>query len=161
MLRIMKILLILSVAVWGLIGAFGNLHDWNGTFSAVSATVSMTTFDGGSNDWRATDNPLVITMGAVLIPTLKLAAALLCLTGAWRMWMSRAADAAAFATAKTLALTGCALAVFMLFTGWIVIAETWFELWRSDAMRDAALGSAFRYGGMIALIALLVGAPDE
>lgn len=161
MLRIMKILLVISVAAWGLLGAFGNFIDWSGTTGAVSATVSMASFDGGAADWRATTNPLVITAGAVLIPTLKLAAALLCLTGAWRMWMARAGDAATFATAKTWALAGCAVAVFLLFTGWIVIAETWFELWRSDGMRDVALGSAFRYGTMIGVIAIFVAGHDE
>ncbi len=161
MLRMMKILLVLSVAAWGLLGAFGNIADWNGTIGAVSATVSMSTFEGGSDSWRAITNPAIITAGAALIPTLKLMAALLCLTDAWRMWSQRAGDPPAFATAKSLALAGCAVAVFLLFAGWIVIAETWFELWRSDAMRDAALGSAFRYAGMIGVIALIVGAHDD
>ncbi len=161
MLRIMKILLVLSVAMWGLLGAFGNISDWSGTTGAVAAATSMSTFDGGSDDWRATTNPVVIIAGAVFIMLLKIITALLCLAGAWRMWTARTSDAAAFATAKTFALTGCAVAIFMLFTGWIVIAETWFELWRSDAMRDVALGAAFRYCGMIGLIALFVGGRDD
>jgi hypothetical protein len=40
-----------------------------------------------------------------------------------------------------------------------VIGESWFEFWRSDALRPATDG-AFRYGGFIALIALMVGARD-
>tara|TARA_R110001599_G_scaffold115128_3_gene281490 strand:- start:410 stop:643 length:234 start_codon:yes stop_codon:yes gene_type:complete len=77
------------------------------------------------------------------------------------MWRTRAGAAAAFAKAKTLALAGCAVAILMLFSGWIVIADTWFELWRSDVLREAALDSAFRYCGMIGLIALFVGIHDE
>ena len=77
------------------------------------------------------------------------------------MWTARAGDAAAFSKAKTYALAGCAVAIFMLFTGWIVIAETWFELWRSEVLREAALDAAFRYCGMIGLIALFVGMRDE
>ena len=49
----------------------------------------------------------------------------------------------------------------MLFTGFIVIAESWFELWRSDVMRGPVLDSAFRYGGMIALIAVFVAVKEE
>ena len=161
MLRIMKILLVLSVASWALLGAFGNINDWSGTVDAVEATTSMSTFEGGTDDWRATSNRTVIMTGAVLIPIFKLIAGFLCVTGALRMWTARAGDAVDFASAKKWALTGCAIAVFMLFSGWIVIAETWFELWRSDVLRDAALGAAFRYGGMIALIALFVGAHDD
>jgi len=160
MLRAMKIVLVLSVAVFGLVGAFGNIDDWAGTKGAVAATTSMATFEGGAS-WRATSNPAVIVTGAVLIPLFKTIGALLCLAGAWLMWSARAAEAAAFAKAKTLALSGCMVFVFMLFAGWIVIAETWFELWRSDAMRSAALESAFRYAGFIGLIALIVGAREE
>ncbi len=77
------------------------------------------------------------------------------------MWTARAGDPAAFSASKKWALTGCGVAVFMLFAGWIVIAETWFELWRSEVLRDVALDSAFRYAALIALIALFVGANDD
>ncbi len=161
MLRIMKIILILSVAMWGVFGVLGNIVDWGGTTGAVGATTSMATFEGGADDWRATSNPAVIMAGAIFIVLLKSATALLCFAGAWKMWTTRAEDRAVFGQAKTYALTGCAIAVFMLFFGWIVIAESWFELWRSELLREAALGSAFRYAGMIALIGLFVGADND
>lgn len=159
MLRILKILLVLAVATWGLLGAFGNFHDWQGTKGAVAATLSMATFEGG-DDWRATASPALILAGALAIPALKLLTALLCLAGARRMWAARGGDTASFDAAKSLALAGCAVAVLMLFAGWIVIAETWFELWRSEAMREAALDAALRYGAFIGIIALFVGARD-
>lgn len=161
MLRIVKILLVVAVAMWALLGAFGNINDWNGTTGAVSAATSMSTFKGGSEDWRATTNPVVVVAGASFILISKIVVGILCLSGAWMMWTARASDTATFARAKTYALAGCAYAMFMLFAGWIVIAETWFELWRSDVFGAMALGAAFRYGGMIALIALLVGARDD
>ncbi len=51
--------------------------------------------------------------------------------------------------------------MIMLFGGFIVIGETWFEMWRSDVLRDLSLQSAFRYGGMITLIALFVGSLED
>lgn len=161
MLRILKILLIVSVGTWAVLGAFGNILDWNGTTGAVAATTSMSTFDGGADDWRATSNPAIVLAGALAIILLKSASAILCLTGAWQMWTARGADTVAFSKAKTYALAGCGVAIFMLFSGWIVIAETWFELWRSEVLREAALDAAFRYCGMIGLIALFVGMRDE
>lgn len=160
-LRVTKILLILSVALWGLIGVYGNIADWNGTVFAMEATTSMSAFDGGTDDWRATTNPAIILIGSLYIVILKIITALLCFAGAWRMWQARASDTATFANAKTLALAGCAVAIFMLFSGWIVVAETYFELWRSNIWRDAALDSAFRYCGMIGVIALVVGARED
>lgn len=160
-LRITKIVLILSVAMWSLIGVYGNIADWAGTTYAMEATTSMSAFDGGTDDWRATTNPAIIIIGSLYIVILKIITALLCFVGAWRMWQARNGDTVTFASAKTLALTGCAIAIFMLFSGWIVIAETYFELWRSDIWRDAALDSAFRYCGMIGVIALIVGARED
>ena len=159
MLRIMKIVLVLSVALWGLLGARGNIVDWKGTTGAVAAVTAMSTFAGGAHRWEATTNPVVILAGATFIVLFKVTAALLCSAGAWRMSAHRASDAETFGRAKTLALTGCVVAVFGLFGGWTVIGEGWFEFWRSDALRAAGDG-AFRYGGFIALIALMVGAPD-
>ncbi len=160
MLRIAKVFLIFAVAMWGLVGAFGNVTDWDGTIGAVGAATSMATFEGGVDSWKATTNPAVIFAGALFIMLSKVLAGLLCLAGAWRMLVTRGDDAA-FAKAKTLALTGCAVAVFMLFGGFIVIAESWFELWQSEVMRAPVLESAYRYAGMIALIALFVGAREE
>ncbi len=160
MLRISKILLVVTVALWGFIGGLHNVLDWGGTLGAVGAVTSMATFDGGATSWQATSNPAVVWLGALLILLPKLGSASLCTIGASRMWRARRSDAATFAAAKGMALVGCAVAVIMLFGGFLIIAESWFELWRSEAMRGLVLESAFRYAGMIALIALFVGTQD-
>ena len=121
----------------------------------------MTTFERGIDDWRATSSVPVIWAGALFITLAKTTTGVLCLLGALRMWAARKRDASAFAKSKELALAGCGIGMILLFAGWIVIAESWFELWRSDAMRDIALQSAFRYGGMITLIALFVANSDD
>ena len=161
MLRNFKILLVCSVVLWGGVGAFLNVLDWGGTLGAVGAATSMATFEGGAEAWQATSNSLVIWLGALFIMLSKVTAAALCGVGAWRMWGARSSDGSAFNAAKEFALAGCAVAVFMLFAGLIVVAESWFELWRSDAMRGPVLESAFRYAGMIGLIALFVASSDE
>lgn len=161
MLRMTKILLVVCVASWGLLGASGNVTDWDGTLGAVRAAASMATIEGGTESWRATSNTIVIWMGALMITLSKLAAAILCSIGAVKMWRARTGDAAAFDAAKKAALAGCGIAMVMLFGGFIVIGETWFEMWRSDVLRDLSLQSAFRYGGMITLIALFVGTPED
>lgn len=161
MLRTAKVLLIATVALWGFIGAFGNITDWSGTIAAVGAVTSKVTFDGGATSWQATSSPVVILIGALFIMLSKVAAGVMCTIGAQRMWRARTGDALEYAAAKEIALTGCMIAVIMLFGGFIVIAESWFELWRSDVMRGQVLESAFRYGGMIMLIALFVATKDE
>ncbi|HSG88106.1 MAG TPA: DUF2165 family protein [Pseudomonadales bacterium] len=161
MLRIAKTLLVCSVVLWGLVGAFHNILDWSGTLGAVGAATSMATFEGGAESWQATSSMVIVWAGALFICLSKLLTAGLCGVGATRMWAARGAGAAEFEAAKSFALTGCAVAVLMLFGGFIVIAESWFEMWRSDVMRGPVLQSAFRYGGMIALIALFVATRDD
>ena len=100
MLRIVKIGLVLSVALWGILGARGNIADWKGTTGAVAAVTSMSTFAGGADRWEATTNPVVILAGAVFIVLFKVTTALMCLFGAWRMAAHRTSDAEAFGRAK-------------------------------------------------------------
>ena len=159
--RILKIVLILSVAAWGILGAFGNLTDWNGAVKAVSAVTSMATIRGGAESWQATSSQPLIFIGAAFIPLLKIVCGILCLMGANHMWRARAGTAQEFQLAKSYALSGCAVAIILLFAGWIVIAAVWFELWRSPTLGRSALDTAFRYGGFIALIALFVSARDD
>ena len=82
------------------------------------------------------------------------------------MWRNRSHSGqgkdSAFAVSKTLAIAGCLVAVFGLFFGWIVVGEGWFEFWRDAGLNglEGAGFAAFRYGGFIALIAVLI-AQDE
>lgn len=161
MLRTSKILLILAVAVWGYLGAMHNLMDWSGTLGAVGAVTSMATIEGGPDSWQAISNPILSWAGALFICLSKLAAALLCTVGAFAMWQARNESEMAFAQAKRAALAGCGLAMFMLFMGFIVIADGFFELWRSPEMAGPVLGSAFRYGAMILLIGVFVAVSDD
>jgi len=161
MLRTIKVLLILTVGIWGLIGALGNLGDWHSVVEKVKMTTSMTTWEGGEQDWRATSNPIVVYLGAAMIPVAKILSGLLCITGAWRLWRARVVGGLPFEKAKTLALAGCGIALLMLFAGWIVVADTWFQAWRSETLRDSALGTAFRYAGFVGLIALFVAVRDD
>ena len=161
MLRIAKIVLIVFVGLWGLFGAMTNILGWQDTLGGVGTATSMASVTGGEDSWKATTSPIVIWVGAVFIVGSKLAAAVLCGLGAWRMWGARAADVATFQAAKHLALTGCAVAAVMLFGGFVVIAEGWFEFWRSSTIGSAVLATAFRYGAMILLVGLFVSMPDE
>lgn len=159
-LRIIKILLIAVVALWGFLGAFLNVVDWGGTTGSVEAAVSMATWEGGAESWQATSSQALIWVGALFIMLSKLTAGSLCAVGCIKMWQLRSSDGDSFQASKEFALAGCAVAMIMLFGGFIVVAETWFEMWRSDVLRGPSLQSAFRYGGMIMLIGLFVGMKD-
>ena len=161
MIRTAKIALIVTVALWGFIGALGNILDWNQALGAVTAVTSMGSFEGGNERWQATTNPMVIWLGALFIMLSKVTTGVMCAVGAKKMWQARSGDAAGFNAAKAFGLTGCVVAVIMLFGGFLVIAESWFELWRSESGIRMALDDAFRYAGMITLIAIFVAVTDN
>ena len=161
MVRIMKISLIVTVALWGFFGALGNILDWNQALGAVAAVTSMATFEGGAESWQATTNPMIMWLGALFIMLSKLSTGIMCGVGSARMWQVRGGNVADFTAAKSIALAGCAVAVVMLFGGFLVIAESWFELWRTQGTIRLALTDAFRYAGMITLIAIFVATTND
>ncbi len=161
MIRTAKVGLIVVAALWGFVGALGNILDWDQALGSVAAVTSMTSFEGGSESWQAMTSPALSWLGALFIVSSKLATGILCAIGARRMWQSRDGDAANFALAKQFALTGCAVGAIMLFGGFLVIAESWFELWRTVGPIRMALTDAFRYAGLLMLIAIFVGQHDE
>jgi len=161
MIRTAKIGLIVVAALWGFVGALGNILDWDQALGAVAAVTSMSTFEGGADSWQAMTSPVLSWLGALFIVSGKLGTGVLCTIGARQMWRSRNGDATNFALAKQYALTGCAVGAIMLFGGFLVIGESWFELWRTEGPIRMALTDAFRYAGLLMLIAIFVGQRDE
>ena len=158
MLRIVKIVLIVLVAAWGLIGGIKNFADVDGGLGAVQAVMNPPE-SAGLPDWQKVSNPIAVWIGWLIIPLGKLGAAALCASGAWRMWASRKIESASFNQAKELAIAGCGVAIAMLFGGFFVVGEVYFNLWMTP-LGDIALPSAFRMIGCIGVIALFVAQKD-
>jgi len=85
MIRIVKVGLIVTVALWGYFGALGNVLNWDETLGAVAAVTSMVTLEGGAESWQATSSPALIWLGALFIMLSKLSAGVLCTMGAGQM----------------------------------------------------------------------------
>ena len=161
MFRLVKVGLMGAAALWAITSALYNITNWGETLTYVEAVTSMSLIEGGADSWKATSNPAIVWLGALFIFLSKVAAAVLCSIGTWRMWQARSGGAEAFAAAKQLGLAGCGIAVIMLFGGFIAIAENFFDLWRAADAGDAILSAAYRYGGVMALIGIFVGATDD
>ena len=151
MVRYLKILLILLVGLWALFGAMVNLSKPN---PQVAATV-MSMEDVPGIHRRAIENPALARLAWSTIPFGKLTAAVLCFGGAVRLWRQRRASAADFDRAKSWAISGCAVAMAMLYGVFIVFMDGFFEAWRTPLGQQAA-STAFSYFGCIALIAVFV-----
>jgi predicted small integral membrane protein len=160
MLRIVKIVLAATVAAFGFICGIFDLIHWRATVETVGMVTSMTGWPGGASSWQAVSSAPLSWLGAVWIIAGDLVAAVLCAASVARMWSARNGAGAEFAAGKRLALAGCGILAIMLFGGFTVLAETWFELYRSDAMRVPVLDTAYRYLGSVLLIALFIAARE-
>ncbi|EAQ98145.1 DUF2165 family protein [Congregibacter litoralis] len=161
MYRLVKVGLMATAAWWAISAALYNLSHWTESLSYVEAVTTMSLFEGGTDRWQATSNPIVIWAGLLFIFGGKVAAAIMCSMGTWRMWKAHDADPETFVEARQIGMAGCGIAVIMLFGGFIGIAENFFELWRSPDIGGSVLSGAYRYGGVMALIGILVGATDD
>jgi predicted small integral membrane protein len=160
MLRVVKMVLIAWVAIFAFLSGIFDLVHWGNTVEAVGMVTSMNSWPGGATSWKAINSALLNGLGALWIIGGDLTAAVLCIAGVARLWRARYAHEGEFALAKRIALAGCGVLVIMLFGGFIVLAEAWFELWRSDALRGPVLDTAYRYLGSILLIALFVASKE-
>ena len=155
--RLVKIFLVLSVGLWGLIGAVGNLSGLPETYTAVEQVTTMSGVpDGVGPPWR-TDNAAVVWLGVVVIVLGKLAA-LAGGVGGVHMLKHVKSSADEFAKSKTWAVAGCSMAFALMFFSFTVVAESAFFMFFSPEAGAGAL--AFRFSGSFALIALFVAQPE-
>jgi len=157
--RIIKIILIVLVGLWGLIGGLGNLASTESGFAATAEVVGATG-RGGVADWQRIESPLLIWAAWALLPIGKLATAVLCLYGAWQMWLSRRSPEIEFNAAKAFGLLGCGIAIAMMFGIFVVAANTYFRLWQAE-QAARVMPIAFGYISSIGIIALFVNQPDR
>lgn len=159
MIRSLKILLAGIVAYWGLIGVMGNLLSLDITYEYVEMVTSFTGIapkEGAEFPPWQTSNPIIVSLGVLLIVSGKLGAFIFCSLGVYKMIKAHKASAEVFAQAKQFAVFGCGLAIVMLFGGFIVIGETMYLMWANPDGASSAQ-AAWRYGGFMALIMIFIG----
>lgn len=159
MIRYTKMLLTLAVALWGLLGGFGNLANYQEGAQSVEAVLSMETLpEDVSRKGHGEPPPFVTSLGFAFIWVLKLLGGSLCLIGLFRMWTSRNADVREFAAAKRWSIAGCGLLVFMLFFGFSLVAVGPFKLYLSPLISAVELAALF--AAQIGIIMVFLHQPE-
>ena len=157
--RYIKMVMILFVGIFGLLGACHNLIAFENDIGLISQVVT----GAGAHSvaaWQQIENPLLVWLCWSVIPVSKFTCGVLCLAGTTRMWAARHADGESFQQAKNLGLAGCGVMLAMLFGVFILIAETWFQQWQT-ALGAAILPAAHRYMLTVGLLALFVNLRDD
>lgn len=151
--RLCKLAVLLTVALWVSLVAFGNITDYRSNWPFVQHVLAMDTiFPHAGIGWRAIASPVLQRAAYALIIAVEVVVALLCWVGAWRLWRARRASAVAFQHAKRVATCGLALGVVLWLGGFIAVGGEWFGMWMSSQWNGIA--SAFRFA--VVLLGLLL-----
>jgi predicted small integral membrane protein len=158
--RYLKIIAALFIGLLGLLAFLNNLFNIASAQSFVSAVLSAP-----EQPWYKVFGPTLGApwhgwLGLAVIMAGELAAGLLGFAGAARMWQDRATPADGFQRAKTLAVAGGAIGMFVWYGFFIVIGELYFNMWQTE-LGLGSVGGAFRYGTVCAALTLFIALREE
>lgn len=157
MARIVKIVLIGTIGLFGLLTGIDNILDYPTNLADVQHVLSM--------DMLPKSSPLLgraITSASLqhelydLIIGTELLYGTLCILGALSLAISGAVE---FTKAKNLALAGLGLGFMLYVFGFLVIGGEWFQMWQDGPWN--AQDSAFRFAAIIGIVLLFVTLPEE
>ena len=158
--RLVKVAMVASCALFALLVAFGNLVDYGSNYTFVRHTLSMdTTFPGNALMGRAITSPALWTLGYWLIIAAEAATGLILVFGSLRLALAVRGPAALFNAAKPAVALGVGLGFLLWFTGFAVIGGEWFAMWQSKEWNGVP--SAFRFYVTLLLVLIFVMQPDS
>ncbi len=161
MIRIVKIILVMTVGLQGLFYFISNLVNWEYAQMAVGAVLSLADAPAYKNTIvPPITNPLLVAIGTAIIMTGELLVGLISFKGATDLAGKVAAPAAAFNAAKKLAILGCAMPLIVWFGGFLVIGAALLQMWQGQVGASSFSG-AYIYLASIAFVLLFVNQPDD
>lgn len=127
-LRVMKILIVISIAAWGLVNGVGNIMFYGEWIDIVGYVLAIENVQyDGQPSGRAITSPIAAVIGYAFIYLPKFATGFLCALAAYRLWQTRNATAEIFDQAKYWFYVGCGISMFMLIFGFLVLAGGMFS----------------------------------
>jgi predicted small integral membrane protein len=159
-LRLTKIAMSASLALFACLVAFGNITDYASNFAFVQHVLSMdTTFPDNALRWRAITSPMLWHLAYWLII---LGEALTCAAyaiGTAALTRKLRASGAEFNRSKRMIYLATTLGFLVWFLGFMVIGGEWFAMWQSPKWNGVP--SAFRFAVVIIAALIFVAMRDE
>jgi predicted small integral membrane protein len=158
-LRVAKVLLVFGVAFYYVLIVFNNLTDYNSNYQFVRHVLMMdSTFPGNRGMWRAINTPTAHTAFYLLIIAWEMLSMILCLAGGVTLAAALRDSAAAFNTAKRVAILGFAVSLMQWLVAFLVVGGEWFLMWQSKNWNGQ--DAAFRMFAIIGIALLFLAQPD-
>jgi predicted small integral membrane protein len=158
-LRVCKVLLVFSVAIFYTLVVFNNTTDYNSNYQFVRHVLMMdSTFPGNHGMWRAINSPAIQTAFYVTIIAWEALAMILCWWAGARM-AAAIGSAEAFGRAKNLAIIALTLSLLLWSVAFLSVGGEWFLMWQSKSWNGQ--DAAFRMFAVNGIVLLLVALKDE
>jgi predicted small integral membrane protein len=131
-LRLIKIGMMASIALFFSVIAFNNIVDPHSGFPPVQEVLSMeTTWRSPAVMGRAITNPLIQKAAYNAIIFCQLVTALLCWIGCLMLLRNLKATPGHFHASKAIAFIGLFLGFMLYMVGFIIVGSEWFCMWQS------------------------------
>lgn len=151
--RLSKSAMVLAMAFFATLVAFGNITDYATNFGFVHHVFLMdTTFPGNGLMSRAIEAEWLHHLGYACIIALEAVTAVLCWIGGSKLLRARHADAAGFRAAKKWAIAGLTLGFLTWQVGFMSVGGEWFGMWMSKEWNGVP--DAFRF--FVTLLLVLI-----
>ncbi len=158
-LRVAKMSLVFGVALFYSFVVFNNVTDYDSNYQFIRHVLMMdSTFAGNRGMWRALNYPAVHRLFYVSIITWEILTMILCWWGGLRLARTLRGTAAAFHSAKNVAIAALALSLLMWLVAFLSVGGEWFLMWQSKTWNGQ--DAAFRMFTVIGIVLLLVAQPD-
>lgn len=160
MVRLVKVAMVASCALFALLVAFNNLVDYGSNAAFVRHTLSMdTTFPNNVLKGRAITSPTLWTIAYWSIIAAEAVTGLLLALATLRLAVAVRGPASDFNAAKQLVVLGMGLGFLLWFTGFAVVGGEWFAMWQSKEWNGVP--SAFRFYVTLLLVLIFVMQRDS
>ncbi len=158
-LRVCKVLLVFSVAIFYTLVVLNNTTDYNSNYQFMRHVLMMdSTFPGNHGMWRAINSPSMHTVFYVVIIAWEALTMILCWWGGARM-AAAVGSAEAFGRAKNLAIVALTLSLLQWSVAFLSVGGEWFLMWQSKSWNGQ--DAAFRMFTVNGIVLLLVALKDE
>jgi predicted small integral membrane protein len=158
--RYLKIIAALFIGLVGLLAFLNNLFNLSSAHGFVGAVISAPEQPYYKLIGPAVSSAWLTWVALWAIMAAELAAGVLGLAGAVRMFGRRAASPVEFQEAKTLAIAGGAIGMLVWYGFFIVIGEMYFNMWQTE-IGLGSVGGAFRYGTVCAVLMFFIALREE
>ncbi|MGE0725921.1 MAG: DUF2165 family protein [Alphaproteobacteria bacterium] len=154
-LRLSRIALVATNAVFFALVALGNVTDYPSNFAFVQHVLAMdTTFKSPNLMWRAITAPSLHHTAYLAIIAWEILTAVLLLVGTVRLWQARHATRAAFAAARATAIHGLTAGFLLYGLGFNAVGGEWFARGQSQTWNGQRAAGIFLIVIGVALVHL-------